>query len=147
MTLDARLEDATARAAYRAAAIDRNSAQPLASGAPAPAELIDARLLDEALRRIVREELAALPTAGAGADRTPWPQPRAAAAPPSTAETARRLDDIRRDIGVFASAGAVSESDLASLELQIAQLPPTERAAALSELSRVMSASGFNGRY
>ena len=152
-TILVRLMGLEAELARVAADVDR-----AASGEPARAATLSFQERDQllaAVRDAVRLELAASPQQ-ASASRARPPQVAAAEAVQpqrtpeaqvSPSEATQIVADVRRDIQSFSAGGAMTEADFAALQARIASLPPEERSAALSMLSRAISSGEIDARF
>lgn len=100
-----------------------------------------ASLSGDDMRKIIREEIAALETPARAATATAQPaRPQHTPQQIKTAVTA-----VDREINYFRSRGAIDEVEMAGLQAKIAKLPLAERRAALSSLTRAMSQGEIDG--
>jgi len=100
-----------------------------------------ASLSGDEMRKILREEIAALDTSTRTATAPAQPvKPQHTPQQIKTAVTA-----VDRDINYFRSRGAIDEVEMASLQAKIAKLPLAERRAALSSLTKAMSKGEIDG--
>jgi hypothetical protein len=102
------------------------------------------RCLDVAeLRRIIREELAAQPTATTVA-RSP-DSPGLDPAPPGEPRATRQLELVNRQVDDYIRAGAISEVQMADLQDEIARLDPAARREVLGKIARAMNSGALAG--
>jgi hypothetical protein len=111
---------------------------PFAAPAPAPA-VNPPQADDQRLRQIIREELAAFGAPGA--------VPAAVGAMPRGIEADRtRREAVAEQIERYRSAGRISETEMARLQNDIAQLDPASRREMLGQLVRAMNAREIQGQ-
>ncbi|MBI1393537.1 MAG: hypothetical protein GC152_12415 [Alphaproteobacteria bacterium] len=109
--------------------------------------------IEAAVAQIVRTEITsalpdAAPARGAGMQQNASRrEPTQAANQTETPETTRILGDIERDIQAYAARGTMSEAEMAALQTRMASLPPSQRSAALSALSRAITVGGLDARF
>jgi hypothetical protein len=96
-----------------------------------------AALSEDNIRRIIREELAAVQ------ETRPAEEPPRM--PPHLAEQQRRAVD--RQVDFLIAKGVANETDFAQLQMAAAKLPPDERQAVMNRLTRAMSAGDIDGRF
>ncbi|GJL92761.1 hypothetical protein [Hyphococcus sp.] len=107
-----------------------------------PANTTGAVIDMDALRAVIREEIAPVITA----------QTKAAAQPVSTAPVLspaqiKRVEaDFARDLNLARSRGQSSEAEISNLYAQIAKMPPQARQAALSQLAKAISSGDIDAR-
>ncbi|MDX1380910.1 MAG: hypothetical protein R3233_07305 [Xanthomonadales bacterium] len=133
----------------------RSTAQLAHPVAPEPAELVPAEVRpapvhdEDALRRIVREELAR-----ALAPSSTIEEPASAA--PAVAqghdplldwERERLGDEIAGAIDDYIAAGVIAPADMARLQLSLAQLPEPRRSELLNRLTRALSDGEIEGAF
>ncbi|MEM9617522.1 MAG: hypothetical protein AAF936_06140 [Pseudomonadota bacterium] len=97
----------------------------------------------DAIRQVMREELAALPTIThteqARHDNTDTP-----AAPVVDAQFTAEL---QRDVERFIARGGADDAAMADLQIKIARLPKEERAKILSRLTKAMNAGEIDSTF
>ncbi|WDI32170.1 hypothetical protein PUV54_03060 [Hyphococcus flavus] len=102
----------------------------------------------EEIRLIVQEEIAALETnIRASASAQYAAQTTRAVKPRLEQKEIERLEaSYQNDLSYYRSRGAITDKEMASLQMTIAKLPQTERRAALSQLARALASGEIDGR-
>jgi hypothetical protein len=123
---------------------------PSSTPAPAPSPAAPAATIladpggplsdEERLRQIIREELAAL-----GSVTAPAPAPALTAAPRDPGKDRTQRELVAGQIAHYRSVGRISETEMAGLQQDIAQLDPASRRELLNELTRAMNAKEIKG--
>lgn len=107
----------------------------------------NAGITADEIRSIFREELAALEEKVGAIDVTAHAPHADAPASRITREEARRLKaSYDQDLSYYRSRGAITDKEMADLQMKIAQLPQAERRAALSDLAKAISSGDIDGR-
>jgi hypothetical protein len=102
--------------------------------------------LDEIeLRRIIREELAAHPTAIAASQTAE--KSGVAVEPLREPDSKRQLETVNRQLDNFIGAGAISESEMEALQGDIATLDSAGRKEILGKLVRAMNSGSLKGHF
>jgi hypothetical protein len=141
--LESRIEDAIAA---DAGAAGEMRAAPSPTRAASQATTIGA----EEIRAILREELAAHANSEGSRDRTfaaneapPTGASLAASPPPDPAVASA----VRAEFQSHLSRGRISKTDMATLQLNMAKLPPAERTQLLRELTKAMNDGRLAGEF
>jgi hypothetical protein len=100
---------------------------------------------EERLRRIIREELAAQLAAAPVAPATAGAA-RVATAPRDADKDRAQRERVERQIDHYRSVGAISETQMAELQNDIAQLDPAGQREMLSKLARAINAQEIQAR-
>ena len=100
-------------------------------------------LTPDDIRSIIREELAEASAQNTTDQKAPQ---RSIENSLSVSETADRTLEFDRTINRYIALGAISPGQMADLQNQIARLPPTQRSAALSRLSKAMNEGLLEGQ-
>lgn len=118
----------------------RQRADAMQLGAPQPAmQFADATSISaDDLRRIVREEVAALPAQQV--------QTTAASSAPRMVSD-RDLDAVRQRIDAFIARGAIEPAEMTELQAAIVRLPPDARQEMFSRLTKAMNDGEIDGRF
>lgn len=91
------------------------------------------------IRRIIREEMAALPPAS-GAQTASLPAQETKAPDPSLRE------EIERDLNVYIASGVIAPHEMTDLQMKIARLPRKDQGEMLSRLVKAMNAGEIDGQ-
>ena len=119
---------------------------PEVGAAPLSAQSRDAD--DARLRQIIREELRDLTAAiREEAQESAQPEETAALAPVEDAQAGLyQREFVDQQIEYYRSLGAISDSEMAALENEIAKLNSSDRQRMLSKLIRAMNAGEIHGK-
>ncbi|MEO1243226.1 MAG: hypothetical protein AAFX54_15050 [Pseudomonadota bacterium] len=124
------------------AATSRTSQTPAASYAQgAHAGAYDKADID-AIRQVIREEVAALPTAARTAQAR-----HDNADTPAPVVDAQFTAQLQRDVERFIARGGADDAAMADLQIKIARLPKEERARMLSRLTKAMNAGEIDSTF
>ncbi len=137
---------------------NNRAARPVAQTSPAlsaatddPASLTDEG--DEALRLIIREELAAWGASGSAAGIT-GAGPQAvthsalqAAKPYDPAQAVIAQSAFDQDFDRYKSRGRITNAEMDQLQAKLAELPPEAQRAALMKLTRAINNGEIEGRF
>lgn len=106
-----------------------------------------AGLSENEIRVVIREELAPLNAALTDLERDSGAVRQSDPVPLQSPQTDRIYQDVRDETRRLIAKGSASEAEMAALEYNIAQLPPAQRNAALSEISRAVSNGSLKARF
>lgn len=97
----------------------------------------------DAIRQVIREEVAALPAAA----RTAQARHNNADTPAAPAVDAQFTAELQQDVERFIARGGADNAAMADLQIKIARLPKEERAKILSRLTKAMNAGEIDSTF
>lgn len=101
--------------------------------------------LDEAeMRRVIREELAAIAATATPAPRSPSTGP--AEPSPVPVASAAQVARVDQRVDEYIRSGVISDAEMARLQSEIATLDPAARRAVMQRLVRALNSGALDGR-
>ncbi len=101
----------------------------------------------EEIRQVIREEVDLLAARMSAENRqSSGSEEDRAARAEMYANSAELSASLQQDLSYYIGRGRISEREMANLQLKIARLPPNQRGAALSQLTKAMSDGLLEGQ-